>query len=372
MAKAIQVSELVAGYFHKGTLLAGGTATFLLPGTATPKSIWLDPDKLTPAANPFPLNARGAAQVFADGVYDIEIRDPAGVLIDLWEDFAFFDNKDTLGSDANNLYRQAWKIGLHPSFGSAPDEQDFTAGAIATEDGAYSMEFAATTVKADGTGLGKLDDGVFAADTQYQAWGLGRSSVATAGVIPDTDTTIVLSTNTTLAPVLANVGAGFNVGRRLCSPPRTKTLSPTFIKYNAELYGAMGLRFRFREDTIGNPPYRVLTAGTSTTPIIVSVAGVVPFSAQAFHLRAKLETTNAVQGRAFLKGPGEVTALVGDHTEDLFTSSDGVTLFSADRQGYWLIIDKGASLAFVYSVDSVNVFLECDVNGYIDNLLKGL
>lgn len=59
--------------------LAGGYAYFYEVGGTTPKTIWLDRDKITTAANPYQLDANGTAQLYGDGLYRIVIKDSAGV-----------------------------------------------------------------------------------------------------------------------------------------------------------------------------------------------------------------------------------------------------------------------------------------------------
>lgn len=59
--------------------LAGGYAHFYEVGGTTPKAIWLDRDKATPAANPYQLDANGTAQLYGDGLYRIVIKDSESV-----------------------------------------------------------------------------------------------------------------------------------------------------------------------------------------------------------------------------------------------------------------------------------------------------
>lgn len=63
-----------------GGLLLGGKVSFYEDGTLTPKTVWLDRDKATPAANPFTLDSDGTAQLFGDGNYRIVIKDSAGAI----------------------------------------------------------------------------------------------------------------------------------------------------------------------------------------------------------------------------------------------------------------------------------------------------
>ena len=61
------------------TSLAGGKVYAYAAGTTTAKTVWLDRGKTTPAANPYTLDTNGTAQLYADGIYRIVIKDAAGV-----------------------------------------------------------------------------------------------------------------------------------------------------------------------------------------------------------------------------------------------------------------------------------------------------
>lgn len=78
MSKAQSISFLLSQVRASGVALAGGEVEFFAAGTSTPKTIWLDRDKATPAANPYTLDSNGTAQLFADGVYRVVVRDSTG------------------------------------------------------------------------------------------------------------------------------------------------------------------------------------------------------------------------------------------------------------------------------------------------------
>lgn len=80
-SKAMSFQFLLSQVRNISAPLAGGTATFYEAGTTTPKTIWLDRDKDTEAANPYTLDANGTAQLFGDGVYKIVIKNAAGATV---------------------------------------------------------------------------------------------------------------------------------------------------------------------------------------------------------------------------------------------------------------------------------------------------
>lgn len=77
--KAQNISFLLSQVRTSTTSLVGGKVYAYASGGTTPKSIWLDRDKQTLAANPYTLDANGTAQIYADGIYRIVIKDSAGV-----------------------------------------------------------------------------------------------------------------------------------------------------------------------------------------------------------------------------------------------------------------------------------------------------
>jgi hypothetical protein len=74
--------------------LTGGKVYAYASGTDTPKTIWLDRNKVTAAANPYTLDANGTAQLFGDGLYRIVIKTSAGVTV---YDRSGLSYKDALG-----------------------------------------------------------------------------------------------------------------------------------------------------------------------------------------------------------------------------------------------------------------------------------
>lgn len=94
--KAKQIDFLLSQVRNSVGSLNGGTITFYNAGAGTTlKTIWLDRDKATPAANPYTLDADGTAHLYADGSYKVLIKNAAGSLI-YTRDNLFFNYYDNL------------------------------------------------------------------------------------------------------------------------------------------------------------------------------------------------------------------------------------------------------------------------------------
>ena len=61
--------------------LSGGKVYAYAAGTTTPKTIWTDRGKTTPAANPYTLDSNGTAQLYGDGLYRFVIKTSTGVTV---------------------------------------------------------------------------------------------------------------------------------------------------------------------------------------------------------------------------------------------------------------------------------------------------
>ena len=82
MADAKQVDFLLSGYVNSsGNRLASGTATFTEPGSATLKDIWEDSNKDNKITNPAPLSETGTQSIYAEGEYDVIIKNPCHFLL---------------------------------------------------------------------------------------------------------------------------------------------------------------------------------------------------------------------------------------------------------------------------------------------------
>lgn len=127
---ALQVENLIAGLVGTdGLPLQSGTVSFFETDGVTPKTIWEDSDKNTASANPVTLDVRGTAEIFADGVYSIVIKDSLGNTIKTIEKVTYDSNpsSDLIGVDAS-------------LFGSG-DDSDAISQAISSVSGADSNIF---------------------------------------------------------------------------------------------------------------------------------------------------------------------------------------------------------------------------------------
>ena len=64
-----------------GKPFAGGTIATYLPGTDTPKTVWVDPEQTAVQTNPIVLDAAGRCLMWGDGDYRLVLRDSDGNLI---------------------------------------------------------------------------------------------------------------------------------------------------------------------------------------------------------------------------------------------------------------------------------------------------
>ena len=86
--KASQIDFLLSGLVDSsGNRLANGTINTYEVGTTTNKATWKDRDKAVTAPNPLVLDSNGAllgtnGPIYADGVYDLVIKDSVGNTID--------------------------------------------------------------------------------------------------------------------------------------------------------------------------------------------------------------------------------------------------------------------------------------------------
>jgi hypothetical protein len=100
MAQALQVSALQAGVTDtSGNPLSLGTATFYETDGTTLKTIWTDAEKTSTAANPITLTSSGTATVFADGTYNVVIKDSTSSTIYNWNSNFFNPNDPTAQDD---------------------------------------------------------------------------------------------------------------------------------------------------------------------------------------------------------------------------------------------------------------------------------
>jgi len=93
MATNAQIfNALLASQRASGVTLSGGKVYFYEPGTTNLKTIWLNRNKSTPAGNPYTLDSNGQAQIYGDGLYDIQVKNATeSVSLPLWEDVQIKD-----------------------------------------------------------------------------------------------------------------------------------------------------------------------------------------------------------------------------------------------------------------------------------------
>jgi hypothetical protein len=86
MSTVVQIDSILAGIIDPNTGLpaAGGSVEFYEAGTSTPKNVWTESAKSNPYTS-YTLNAAGAAELWADGIYDIVVKNAAGATICTWD-----------------------------------------------------------------------------------------------------------------------------------------------------------------------------------------------------------------------------------------------------------------------------------------------
>jgi hypothetical protein len=105
MAQKAQIFQTaLAGLRFDGAALSSGKVYFYSPGTTTAKTIYVDRNKQTTAANPYTLDSNGRAEIFGDGIYDVVVKTSAGVTKATWENVAlqdasvYYDNVENYAS----------------------------------------------------------------------------------------------------------------------------------------------------------------------------------------------------------------------------------------------------------------------------------
>lgn len=88
--KAIQVDSLWAGIKdNNNEPLSGGLVYSYEAGTTTPKALYTDRDKTSPATNPVVLDTYGRAEVYGDGLYKLVVHDADDVSLYDMDDMEF-------------------------------------------------------------------------------------------------------------------------------------------------------------------------------------------------------------------------------------------------------------------------------------------
>lgn len=96
---ATSITFLLSQVRNSSGVLAGGKVYFYAAGTSTPKTVWLNRNKSTVAANPYTLDANGTAALFGDGLYRIVIKTAAGVTVYDRDNVSLKDAVDPLEAD---------------------------------------------------------------------------------------------------------------------------------------------------------------------------------------------------------------------------------------------------------------------------------
>lgn len=78
MAATILPNAKTQFFDGSGNPLAGGSVTFYIPATTTPKATWQDYTQLVPNTNPIILDASGEALIFGQGAYRQIVKDALG------------------------------------------------------------------------------------------------------------------------------------------------------------------------------------------------------------------------------------------------------------------------------------------------------
>jgi hypothetical protein len=90
MSTVVQINALLSGIIDPNTSLpaAGGSVWFYVPGTSTGKNVWTEAAKSN-AYTTYTLDAAGAAELWADGSYDVVIKDASDTTLYEWSGVYF-------------------------------------------------------------------------------------------------------------------------------------------------------------------------------------------------------------------------------------------------------------------------------------------
>jgi hypothetical protein len=90
MSTVVQINALLSGIIDPNTSLpaAGGSVEFYVPGTSTGKNVWTEAAKSN-AYTSYTLDDAGAAELWADGSYDVVIKDASGTTLYEWSGVYF-------------------------------------------------------------------------------------------------------------------------------------------------------------------------------------------------------------------------------------------------------------------------------------------
>lgn len=138
----------------QAAVLASGTLDFHEPGTSTDKSIWKDAGKATEHSNPITLDAGGRPPnpVFAEGLYDITVKDSSGTTIETISNWG--DNFSSNSEQSPSVIKN-WSFEDDDDADTVPDNWTFdngTSGARITSDqihGTACVKFTGTSSSSD-------------------------------------------------------------------------------------------------------------------------------------------------------------------------------------------------------------------------------
>lgn len=178
MSNASQIEFLLSQIRNSSGSLAGGTVTFYAAGTTTLKTIWADRAKAATAANPYTIPANGALELYAEGLYDVLIKNSAGTTIYTLDDLSYQDTSTTASPTFNDLTL------TQATLGNAV--QTLSSTSTGDDPTVTTKQYRTTTTNATKTTLWTetpTDDKV----TTYTAHVIARQTAGTAGTAGDGD-----------------------------------------------------------------------------------------------------------------------------------------------------------------------------------------
>jgi hypothetical protein len=102
VSKAKQVEMALAGFSYGGSPVAAGKLYTYSAGTVSNKATYTAQDQSSTAANPVILDSQGRANIYADGLYKMVLKDASDVTLNTWDNLQFgdFDGTTIYGGNA--------------------------------------------------------------------------------------------------------------------------------------------------------------------------------------------------------------------------------------------------------------------------------
>lgn len=100
-----------------GVPYTGGTVSFFLPNTTTPKTTWQDAGQTTPNTNPVILDAAGRAIIYGTGIYRQVLKDQFGTTI--WDQLTQGSGSTVVQSQINGSTTVTTCNGFFPVLNTA-------------------------------------------------------------------------------------------------------------------------------------------------------------------------------------------------------------------------------------------------------------